>query len=66
MNAAGLVQNVKIILKKYSLFRKWSYIAETSHIQEHTVNKHIFFLETVMTWHDNRIKSNDILCVYCK
>ena len=39
MNAAGRKQNMKIHLKNYSLFRKQVYIAETSHIQTHAVNK---------------------------
>ena len=54
MNAAGLRQNMKTNLKDYvlenvfrCLFRKWVYFAETSHVQEHTFNKHIFFKKQI-------------------
>ena len=40
MDASGLKQNRKINLK--SLFRKWVFVAKTSHVQERTVDKHIF------------------------
>ena len=39
MNAAGFKLNMEINLKNYSMLRKWVYIAETSHVQQHIKNR---------------------------